>query len=112
MLFRSRLTYRFNKKKSVAVSAEPYLVHDGIHPLYIGRIRYVAQVSQRANKFNTFSMFYMIQPDVIDFGQIGTSYVLGLTYALELPDRPKDYPKLFRGNNKDKRSDDDRHTFN
>lgn len=113
---RLRLTYRFNKKYSLAISAEPYLSFDQIHPLFWSRTRYVAQGTCQLNKFNSLSMFYLIQPDVIDFGTVGTSYVLGVTYGLKLPDRPKDYARLFKGskksNNSDKNRGEDNDTFN
>ncbi len=105
---RFRFTYRFNKQYSLALSAEPYLAFDGTHRWYWSRTRYVAQGTYRMNKFNSMSIFYLVQPDVIDFGTPGTNYALGLTYSLTLPDRPKDYARLFKGSKKSNGSDKSR----
>lgn len=93
---RIRVKYKINNLFSTAISAEPYLKFSYDHPAYLSRIRYVSQFNYRFNKYQTFSFFYMIEPDVICYSQPQTDYILGITYYFIFPNKAKGFKKLFK----------------
>lgn len=100
---RLRLNYRFDVRYSMALSAEPYLLHDGVHQLYVSRIRYQSQFSMRLNKYNSLTVFYLLQPDVVDYGINGTSNVAGITYSIDVPGKLSNFSRIYSGKNKRKK---------
>lgn len=112
---RFRLSYAINKKFSTTISAEPYLAFDRINPAHISRIRYVNQFNYRFNKYQDFSLFYLVEPDVITYKTPKTDFVLGLTYSVKLPNKWKTFKKFFKpssSNDKEKKEENLKDSFN
>jgi len=101
---RIRLAYRINTSLQVSISAEPYLLFKPTESPYFSRIRYVAQGTYKFNKYQSFSLFYLVQPDFISTSTPDINYVIGLTYHLTLPNK---LSKLFKQKDDDSNGDDD-----
>lgn len=97
---RIRFTYKLSKPLSISASAEPYLLFKPMEEPYLSRIRYVAQVAYKYNKYQKFTLFYLIQPTLITDSRPKTNFVLGLAYHITLPNKAKGYQKFFRFNGK------------
>lgn len=112
---RLRISYAINKAYSATISAEPYLAFDYMHSGYLSRVRYVSQLNLKYNKYQNFSLFYMIQPDEVTFKTPKIEYVLGLTYSIKLPNKWKDFKKFYYPKfleYKDKQESDTKDSFN
>lgn len=117
---RVRISYNYKQLGAIALSAEPYLAYDQIHPVYLGRVRYVAQCNLRYNRFVGFSAYYLIQPDIVTYKRLDRNYVVGLTCQIKLPNKWKDYDKIhkpkflkyFRKSNDKDNDDEPTDTFN
>jgi len=93
---RIRGVFKLNQYYSVAASAEPYLMFKATRPVYLSRMRYVAQFIINYNKFQNLTLFYLIQPDYITFSKPKTNYVLGVAYSISIPNSKKNFKKLFK----------------
>jgi hypothetical protein len=92
---RFRLAYRINPSMNITLSAEPYLRLRKFQPPNFSKIRFVSQCTLRYNKFQDFSLFYMVQPDVAGYGSSNTHFVLGFTNTISLPSSLKKMKKLY-----------------
>lgn len=90
---RFKIRYAFNKHFLLAGFTEPYIAFSALRPTYFERVRNGLQFDFQYNKYNTFTLFYLFQPDVISFSNLSTSQVLGLTYRIVIP---KKWKKLFK----------------
>jgi hypothetical protein len=93
---RIRLAYSFNKVYGMNISVEPYLRFNPSTPLFLSRVRFVSQFNVKYNKYNSFNLYYLIEPDWSSRTKPRTDYVLGLTYKINLPDKLKDFKKFFK----------------
>jgi hypothetical protein len=93
---RIRLAYKINKIFTITQSAEVYLKNTPLQPIHWSRMRYVSQLNFRYNKYQSFHLFYLVEPDLISYKQRETDYVLGFTYKIKLPNKWKDYKKLYQ----------------
>lgn len=111
---RLRSIYKFNNVYSVSLSAEPYLKITDKHPVYLSRIRFVSQFSYRFNKYQTFSAFYLLEPDIVYYSTPSTDHVIGLAYHFTLPDKMKSFKKIFKPKSIDNADDNEmlKDTFN
>lgn len=91
---RVRFIYKMNNLFSTSVSGEPYLRFNNVDRGRLSRARFVWNFNYRFNKFQTFSVFYLIQPDIISSNP-KTNYVIGLTYHVRLPNKKKERKKFF-----------------
>jgi hypothetical protein len=82
---RLRLTYRISSPLQLSLSAEPYLLFKPTEAPRFSRIRYVTQLSYKCNKYESISLFYLLQPDLIVTSAPKTNYVIGATFHLTLP---------------------------
>lgn len=99
--FRLRAKYELNKVFSTAISAEPTIELNGIESPYVDKIRYVAQLGMQFNRFQSFTLFYIYQPDMHSFSVPQTNYVLGLVYEISLKGKFKKLDKFFKPNLKE-----------
>lgn len=95
---RFRVKYKFNKTIALACSAEPTMRYSLAQGMVLDKIRFASQFSFNYNKYQSITLFYMFQPDVISFKQPMTNYILGATYQLELPKKFKKYKKILKPN--------------
>ncbi len=93
---RLRLAYKLNDRFSLSLSGEPYIKHSQQHMAYLSRVRCVSSMNCRLNKYQSWSVFYLIEPDVISFSNHHLDYVLGITGHFKLPDKWKGFRKMFR----------------
>ncbi len=99
--FRLRAKYEINKVFSTSISAEPTFELNGKESPYIDKIRYVGQLGMQYNRFQSFTLFYIYQPDIHSFWVPQTNYVLGLAYEISLKGKMKKLDKFFKANLKD-----------
>lgn len=92
---RIRFVYRISSPLQFSVSAEPYLLFKPTESPYFSRIRYVAQGNYKFNKYESCSLFYLVQPDIIS-NSPDINYVVGLTYHLTLPNKWSNCKKLLK----------------
>lgn len=92
---RIRLNYSINNLFSTAISGEPYVKFTPGQSGRFSRIRYVWNFRYRFNKYQSFSLFYLLQPDLVTPVQRKTNYALGLTYHIRIPDKAKQFRKFF-----------------
>jgi hypothetical protein len=92
---RMRLTYNIYKPFDLSVSAEPYLLFKSARAPYLSRVRYVTQLSYKYNRIQKFTLFYLIQPDVISHHVPKINHVLGMAYHFTLPEEPGSFKKHF-----------------
>ena len=109
---RLRFIYRMNNLFSTSISAEPYLRFNTQDPTHFTRIRYVWNVSYAFNKYQNFTVFYLIQPDISYSTLPKTNYAIGLTYHIRIPDKTKDFQKFFNPKSLDSKGDNDKDTQN
>jgi hypothetical protein len=93
---RIRFIYKINKHFSTAISVEPYLKFSLSLPPHLSRARFVFQLNYRYNKYQSLSVFYIIQPDIIVYSRPETDYVLGITYHFCFPNKEKEFKKIFK----------------
>ena len=105
---RIRFIYRIKSSLQVAVSAEPYLLFKPTEAPSISRIRFVAQSTYKFNKYESCSLFYLVQPDVISTSP-DINYVLGLTFHVTLPNKWNNYKKLIHLREKEDNGENDDH---
>lgn len=91
---RVRFIYKLNNLFSTSISGEPYLRFSNTQRGALTRARFVWNFNYRFNKFQTFSVFYLIQPDIAARNP-KTNYVIGLTYHVRLPNKKKERKKFF-----------------
>ena len=99
---RLRFSYKFNNRFSAAVSGEPYIKITQRLPAYLSRIRYVSALNYRLNKYQTWTVFYLVEPDVITYGRHNIDYVMGITGHFRLPDKWSGVKKMFHYKNHEK----------
>lgn len=104
---RIRLTYSFNKVYALSISGEPYLRFNTSTPLFLSRVRFVSQFNFKYNKYNSFNLYYLIEPDWSSRTKPRTDYVLGLTYKVNLPSKRKEFKKFFKTKYFKKKEKDD-----
>ncbi len=97
---RLRIFYPLSNSFSVSLSTEPYIKFEAIHQPYFSRIRNVAQFSYDLNRYQSVSLFYLYEPEIITFSSPKNDYVLGFTYQLMLPRKWKKMKKVFEFENK------------
>ncbi len=100
---RIRMMYKFNKIFTAAASAEPYLKFSSDRRMHLSRIRLVSQFRVRYNKYQSFTLFYLVQPDIVSFSRPAVDYAMGVTYHLRLPNKAKAYHKLFKSDFQNKK---------
>lgn len=105
---RIRLVYRVSSPVQFALSAEPYILFKATESPYISRIRYVAQGTYKFSKYQSCSLFYLVQPDIISTSP-DINYVIGLTYHLTLPNKWSNFKKVFKPREKEDDSGSDDH---
>jgi hypothetical protein len=101
---RARLKFKASKNIDLSLSAEP-TIHFNVlqHRTYLDKIRFVAQVSDELNKYSSITLFYIVQPDIVSFGNSpGINYMIGATYKITLPNKWKKMDNIFKFKNKDK----------
>ena len=94
--FRVRAKYDVSKVVSTSLSAEPTIEISGKESPYIDKIRYVWQTSLQYNKYNSFTLFYIYQPDFYSLSVPETNYVLGLSYEISLRGKVKSLKKFVK----------------
>lgn len=95
---RLRVKFKFNKSLSYALSAEPTIRFSPAYGLFVDKIRFTNQLSFNYNKYQSVTLFYIYQPDFVTYFKPKTSYVLGITYQLNLPNSFKKYKKILKPN--------------
>ncbi len=93
---RIRGIYRINNLFSCTLSAEPYVRFSYSRPAYLSRIRFVAQFNYRYNKYQSCSLFFLTQPDVVSYSRPETDYALGITYHFSIPAKAKAIKKIIQ----------------
>lgn len=90
---RFKIRYAINKHFLIAGFTEPYISFSALRPSYFERVRNGMQLDFQYNKYNTFTLFYLFQPDVTSYSNLSTSQVLGLTYRVDIPKKWKKFLK-------------------
>jgi len=93
---RVRAKYAAHKIVDVMLSAEPVVNISNRRGVILDRIRMGAQASFHYNKYHTFNLFYLSQPDMVFFKRPNYMHVLGFTYEMELPHAPSKYKHWWK----------------
>jgi len=93
---RVRLSYYVNNLFSVSASAEPYLKFSSKNNATLTRIRCVANTQYRFNKYQTFSVFYLVEPGLVFNKKQKTDYVSGIVYQFVIPNKFKSFKKILK----------------
>lgn len=81
---------------AMAVSVEPYVRYVTFQPPVVSRARLIVLGEYEFNKYQTYSAYMLIQPDIVSNSFPETDYVIGLTWHMRLPDTWKGFSKLFK----------------
>lgn len=84
---RIRIRYKINNLYLITLSAEPYFKFQPTLPIHLSRIRFVSEFHYRFNKYQMFSFFYLMEPDIISYSKLETDYVFGVIYHFRLPNK-------------------------
>ena len=102
---RLRVKYSINKVFELSGSLEPTVFLSKVRT-YVEKVRFAGQFITNINKYQNIRIFYLLQPDITS-NSPKLSNVLGITYQITLPDKLKQYDKLFKPKMKIKKGDED-----
>jgi hypothetical protein len=92
---RVRASYKFNNFFSNSIAIEPTIFLNNQKHNW-EKIRFTYQFTIQPNKYQSFTLFYMIQPELTIVGSPGLNYVLGTTYQIKLPRKIKKWDNALR----------------
>ncbi len=100
---RLRIQRRVNNYLKIAVSSEPTInildrTSNYNPPVFVSKLRNVALLSFDYNKYNSIHLFYFYQFDYHLTKPTSVNHVLGISYALNLPQKMKKLKKIFKSN--------------